>query len=79
MRTFRILSALLCYPEQALRDALAEFGPVLDAEATLPRDARADLGHFIAELGEGELLDAQERCMNMSMANPAIADRRWCG
>lgn len=73
MRTFRILSALLCYPEQALRDALAEFGPVLDAEATLPRDARADLGHFIAELGEGELLDAQERYVALFDRNRSLS------
>ena len=28
MQTYRILSALLCYPEQDLLDAVAEFAPV---------------------------------------------------
>ena len=73
MQTFRILSALLCYPEQPLRDALGEFGPVLNAEGALPTKLRADVDRFIAILGRGELLDAQERYVALFDRNRSLS------
>jgi nitrate reductase molybdenum cofactor assembly chaperone NarJ/NarW len=61
MQTFRVLSALLRYPEQELLDAADELIEVLDAEALLPPAERRAVATFIEDLARLELLDAQER------------------
>jgi nitrate reductase delta subunit len=61
MQTFRVLSALLCYPEPEMLDALDELSEVLDAERALPCAARRALDGFMARLGDTDPLDAQER------------------
>lgn len=73
MQTFRVLSALLCYPEQPMRDALEMFGPVLEMEAALPADVRAGLDRFITDLGVGNLLDAQERYVALFDRNRSLS------
>jgi nitrate reductase delta subunit len=60
MQTFRVLSALLSYPEQELLDALRDCREVLDREALVPPAERAALHAFIGRLAGTELLDAQE-------------------
>ena len=60
MQTFRVLSALLGYPEQDLLDALTDCRAVLDSEALLPPAERAALDAFIDALAASDLLDAQE-------------------
>jgi len=73
MQTFRILSALLCYPEQEILDALPEFAPVLDAEAVLPPDIRDNVERFIHDLEATPLLDAQERYVALFDRNRALS------
>ena len=83
MQTFRVLSALLCYPEQPMREALEIFAPVLEAEGALPADVRKEIDRFIAELGAGDLLDAQERYVTYTTRlNSSPVPRtllRWTG
>ena len=73
MQTFRILSALLSYPEQELLNALPEFADVLDSEKMLPAPARRALGKFIADLGASDLLDAQERYVALFDRNRSLS------
>jgi len=61
MQTFRVLSALLRYPEQELLNAADELIEVLEGEALLPATERCAVAAFIEELSRLELLDAQER------------------
>ncbi len=58
-RRFRILSALLHYPDEALRAALPEIAQALLASGFTDRHARA-LGRLARRLAAGELLDRQE-------------------
>jgi len=64
MSTFRLLSALLCYPEQELIDAL----PSLVAMETTP-----ELQCFMRELGAMDLLDAQERYVALFDRNRSLS------
>ena len=61
MKTFKILSALLSYPSEALIAAAPDFSAILDAEALVPRSQRATLGALINEIASGEVYDLQER------------------
>ena len=61
MRTFRVLSALLSYPTDALIDAASEFLAVLDAEKLVPSACRGSVDALIEEIAVGELYDLQER------------------
>jgi nitrate reductase delta subunit len=61
MRTFRVLSALLNYPTDALIDAAPEFLAVLDAEKLVPSACRGSVDALIEEIAVGELYDLQER------------------
>ena len=61
MRTFRVLSALLNYPTDALIDAASEFLAVLDAEKLVPSACRGSVDALIEEIAVGELYDLQER------------------
>ncbi len=61
MKTLRILSALLTYPDAGLLDALPEFIPVLEREAWLPVPERRALANLIETLAASEPIEAQER------------------
>jgi nitrate reductase delta subunit len=58
-RRFRILSALLHYPDEALRSALPEISSALDTAGFAPRHAAA-LARLCRRLAMGDLLDRQE-------------------
>ena len=73
MQTFRVLSALLCYPEPELLDALDELSEVLDAERLLPPAARGALDGFIAQLADTDPLDAQERYVALFDRNRSLS------
>ena len=49
MLTFKVLAALLAYPEQPLIESLDEMAAILDAEGALPRSERRALGALMAE------------------------------
>src|SRR6266536_1072873 len=61
MQTFRILSALLCYPTREMLDALDEFPSLLEGEGLLPPNQRRAVEGFIEQLHAMSELDAQER------------------
>jgi nitrate reductase delta subunit len=61
MKTFKILSALLCYPSEELIAAAPGFGRIIDVERLIPQRQRAALGALIEEIAHGEVYDLQER------------------
>lgn len=61
LRSYRILSALLCYPSEALISAAPGFPAILDAEAIVPVSQRVALDELIATIANGEIYDLQER------------------
>ena len=65
MLTFKVLGALLSYPESDLRDALGELEQVLDKERLLGRDERKALDGLFAHFRRGELLDLQEHYVDL--------------
>ena len=73
MQTFRVLSALLRYPEQEFFDALPECREVLDGEGLVPPAERVALHAFIDRLAETELLDAQERYVALFDRNRSLS------
>jgi nitrate reductase molybdenum cofactor assembly chaperone NarJ/NarW len=73
MQTFRVLSALLCYPEPDLLDALDELADALDTECALPSTARRALGEFMTQLGAADPLDAQERYVALFDRNRSLS------
>ena len=56
MRTFKVLSALLSYPTEALIEAAPEFLAVLDAEKLVPTACREAVDLLIEEIAVGEAL-----------------------
>ena len=60
-KTFKVLSALLCYPTADLQAAASEFAEVLEREGLLPEPARQALAPLIKQIAEGDLYDMQER------------------
>lgn len=61
MRTFKVLSALLCYPTEALIAAAPEFAAILKAEALLSPQRRQAVEALIEQIATGEVYDLQER------------------
>jgi nitrate reductase delta subunit len=73
MKTFRILSALLSYPEQELFDALPHFATALDAEGMLSEADWRAVRDFIEDLAAMPLLDAQERYVALFDRNRSLS------
>lgn len=61
MMTFKVLAALLDYPNEGVVADLPEMQTVIAAEQALPADMLRRLGLFIADLESQDLLDAQEQ------------------
>lgn len=61
IRTFKVLSLLLSYPTEAIREAAPEFRGVIESEALVPVRFRAPLFALIDEIAERDLYDLQER------------------
>jgi nitrate reductase molybdenum cofactor assembly chaperone NarJ/NarW len=61
MLSFKVLAALLAYPEQELIDGLDEMAAVLEAEGALPKPERRALEALMADLRGADLLDEQAR------------------
>ena len=69
MLTYRVLAALLSYPEAELILSLDEAAEILDREGLVAPDALAALGELIDSLRDDDLLSVQERYV-------ALFDRR---
>ena len=61
MRTFKVLSALLSYPTEALIEAAPEFMAVLNSEKLVPAANRGAVEVLIGEIAAGDVYDLQER------------------
>jgi nitrate reductase delta subunit len=61
MKSFKVFSALLSYPTQALIDAAPEFAAVLNAEKLLPQAQWRAVETLIAEIAASDVYDLQER------------------
>ena len=65
MLVFRAFSALLSYPSEGMRRALPEIADVIAAALLVAAGERRDLLDLIDELGQGELLAAEERYVDL--------------
>ncbi|MBI3451636.1 MAG: nitrate reductase molybdenum cofactor assembly chaperone [Rhodospirillales bacterium] len=65
MRSFKVLSALLAYPDAEVIAHREELRAILATEGAVPPAERAGIGRLIDELGAGDLLDAQERYVGL--------------
>jgi nitrate reductase delta subunit len=65
MLLFRALSALLSYPTADLRAALPEIESAVRASPLIGARERSDLAALIVEIGEGDLLAAEERYVDL--------------
>jgi len=73
MKTFKVLSALLAYPEPELLANAGELSAVLLREALLPCHEQRALDAFIAELSHLDPLDAQERYVTLFDRNRSLS------
>jgi nitrate reductase delta subunit len=65
MLIFKAFSALLSYPSADMRQALPEIAEVVRTDSLLDPPRRDDLLALIDELGEGDLLAAEERYVDL--------------
>ncbi len=61
MKTLKVLSALLCYPQADMQAALGEMAEALDQEKLLPERERWALQAFMKRLERTDLMELQER------------------
>lgn len=61
MKTLKVLSALLCYPQADILAALGEMTDALDHERLLPRQEHRTLRAFMNRLAQANLMTLQER------------------
>ena len=59
-RTLKAISLLLSYPTAEMQDGMAHIGAVIEGDARLTADLRADLQPLLTRLGQGDLYDVQE-------------------
>lgn len=64
-KTFKILSALLSYPDKALQDAAPELKATLEEEDLLTGDDRLKLADLIDEIAGADIYDLQERYVEL--------------
>jgi nitrate reductase delta subunit len=62
---FRVLSALLSYPSRDMREALPEIADIVRATTLLKSREQGALLDLIEELGRGDLLEAEERYVDL--------------
>lgn len=65
MLVFKAFSALLSYPTEDLRQALPEIADEIRRSRLVGRREREGLLELIAEIGRGELFDAEERYVDL--------------
>jgi len=65
MRSFRVLSRLLTYPQADLLDHMEEMKDVIRDEGLLKKGRLKDLFSFMDELAQSELMEAQETYVDL--------------
>jgi len=73
MKTFKVLSALLAYPEPELLNHMDELVDAVDCEKLLPETARRALIDFMKNLAGLDPLEAQERYVNLFDRNRSLS------
>ncbi|HVJ35022.1 MAG TPA: nitrate reductase molybdenum cofactor assembly chaperone [Terriglobia bacterium] len=73
MKTFKILSALLSYPEAETLAHDGEMAEVLRHEDLLPKRHQAAVIAFMAELASCDVLDAQEQYVSLFDRNRSLS------
>jgi len=73
IRTYRALSALLTYPTAELAAATGEIEQALAADGLIPAPERAALRPLLDGLRRGDLLDAQERYVDLFDRCPSLS------
>ena len=71
MKTFKVISLLLCYPESDWLAALPELNDALAAEADFNGDAAVRMAPLFAQLRESELIALQENYVATFDRNPS--------
>lgn len=71
--TFRVLSALLRYPDEAVQQAAPELAKALEADGLLSPAQVGTLIPLLAELAEDDLLDLQERYVGLFDRGRAVS------
>jgi nitrate reductase delta subunit len=71
MKTFKVISLLLCYPESDWLTALPELEDALASEADFNGDARTKLAPLFAQLRETSLIALQENYVATFDRNPS--------
>ena len=72
-RTFKILSALLSYPDAAIQEAAGDFRAILAEEGLLPAGQQLRLGHLIDQIAQRDLYDLQERYVDLFDRSRALS------
>jgi nitrate reductase delta subunit len=65
MLVFRAFSALLSYPSAEMRSALPEIANIIAATPLVAPHERRDLLDLVDEIGHGDLLEAEERYVDL--------------
>jgi nitrate reductase molybdenum cofactor assembly chaperone NarJ/NarW len=73
MLTYKVLAALLVYPEQEVIDSLDEMAAVLDRERALPRADRRAVGELMARLRALDLMEAQADYVGLFDRSPSLS------
>jgi nitrate reductase molybdenum cofactor assembly chaperone NarJ/NarW len=71
MKTFKVISLLLCYPESDWLAALPELQVALASEASFNREANARMAPLFALLRESRLIELQENYVATFDRNPS--------
>ncbi len=72
-RSFKVMAALLSYPDEAIQDAAAAFKSVLAREGIIAQDQQALLAPLIEELATLDLYDLQERYVQLFDRSRALS------
>ena len=65
MKTLKILSALLCYPQPEIQAAMGEMAEALEQERLLPERERRALWALMRQMAQTDLMELQEQYIRL--------------
>ena len=65
MKTLKVLSALLCYPQPEMQAALGEMAEAIEQERLLPEQERQALRTLMRQMAQTEVMELQERYIRL--------------
>lgn len=65
MKTLKVLSALLCYPQPEMQAALGEMAEALEEERLLPECERQKLRTLMRQMAQTDLMELQEQYIRL--------------